>query len=216
MLVGQTFGRLTVIADDGIDRHRKKRWKCRCACGSEISVPTSRLLRGRIQSCGCAKADATKARWESYRIPKFWARVDRKGADECWNWQGPVDRLGYGVLGFAGKHWRSHRLAYALSIAEIPEGQHVLHTCDNRRCCNPAHLWVGDHADNMLDMALKGRRVGINAGQRNGRAKFTQEQAEEIRSRYRAGGVSQQDLADEYGVSQFAVSQIVLGRRYTT
>jgi hypothetical protein len=64
----------------------------------------------------------------------------------------------------------------------------VLHTCDNTLCCNPAHLYIGDHAQNMRDMVDRRRRKGAGSGQLNGRAKLTQNQASEIRAVYAAGG----------------------------
>lgn len=90
----------------------------------------------------------------------------------------------------------------------------VLHTCDNTLCCNPKHLYIGDHAQNMRDMVERQRRKGIGIGAANGRAKLNQKQANEIRNVY-AAGIVQQDIADAYGVSQNAISKIILGKRYT-
>lgn len=89
----------------------------------------------------------------------------------------------------------------------------VLHRCDNTLCCNPAHLYLGDHAQNMRDMVERQRRKGAGVGAANGRAKLTQELADEIRAIY-ASGISQQDIADAYGVSQNAVSKVILRKRY--
>lgn len=97
---------------------------------------------------------------------RFWARVDRRGADECWPWTGArVDgrkpyAKRYGVLRRGAtdgcRRVTAHRLAYELLVGPIPAGLHVLHTCDNPPCCNPAHLWIGTHADNMADRKAKG------------------------------------------------------------
>jgi hypothetical protein len=56
-----------------------------------------------------------------------------------------------------GSVWKAHRVAWTLANGPIPAGMHVLHTCDNPPCCNPGHLWLGTQADNMADMARKGR-----------------------------------------------------------
>jgi hypothetical protein len=84
---------------------------------------------------------------------KLWDRVDIGTGEECWEWQGAVNALGYGTscLGLA------HRVAYVDAKGDIPEGIMVLHTCDNPACCNPNHLWLGTNADNMRDMKEKGR-----------------------------------------------------------
>jgi HNH endonuclease/Helix-turn-helix len=136
----------------------------------------------------------------------------------CWIFGGSQSRLGYGMVAW----WengilhgtRAHRLAWLTWVGPIPDGLHVLHHCDNRLCINPEHLWLGTHADNMRDMASKGRRKGINAGEHNGRSKLTQEDADEIRRIYAKGGRSQQSIADEFGISQDAVSKIIRGKRY--
>jgi hypothetical protein len=73
--------------------------------------------------------------------------------DDCWEWRGNRNNRGYGKL---GKIY-AHRVAYELASGPIPSGLEVMHSCDNPPCCNPAHLSVGTHADNMQDMARKGR-----------------------------------------------------------
>lgn len=81
----------------------------------------------------------------------------------CWEFQ-QGDNLPnrYPKMVFNGKVQAVHRVAYELFIGPIPEGLFVCHKCDNRRCCNPDHLFVGTHLDNMIDMEFKGRanRVG--------------------------------------------------------
>lgn len=149
-------------------------------------------------------------RWEN-RDQLFWSKVDRVG--ECWLWTGCRDKAGYGQTSYRQKPMRSHRLAWILTYGD-PGDFHVLHRCDNRRCCRPDHLFLGTHADNMRDMAEKSRRKGRAKGSENGRAKLTQQQANEIRSRYENKKATQMTLAAEYGISQFAVSRIVRGLRY--
>lgn len=93
------------------------------------------------------------------RQRRFWARVDKRGPDECWPWVGPTDRVGYGAYCFISHEGPipAHRIAYGLANGGIPDGLHVLHKCDNRPCCNPAHLYTGTHTDNMADMRMRGR-----------------------------------------------------------
>lgn len=159
------------------------------------------------------KSETLKARWAAYRGPAFWARVERRGPDECWPWIGSLTKHGYGSLGFAGKVTRAHRAAWILTNGD-PGELHILHTCDNRKCCNPAHLYAGTHDDNVADMVQRRRRKGIGAGEKNGRAKLTQEQAENIRQIYALEQYSQEQIGEIFGVSQHAISKIVRNKRY--
>jgi hypothetical protein len=121
-------------------------------------------------------------------IDCFWDMVDKAGPDDCWPWTWHHLRDGYGVVHNLSlgtiRHLRAHQLAYRLKRGLIPEGMSVLHRCDNPPCCNPAHLFVGTHDDNMRDMVIKGRS---RRGEDHGRAKITEDIVRDIRRRYDAG-----------------------------
>lgn len=217
-MLGERFGKLVVVVEIE-KRNGQRRWNCLCDCGGSIAAWQIALRQGRATSCGCGTAEKRRQGAEERRPGLFWSKV-RRGADaECWPWtagskQGPKNNQPYGIVNWGGRTESSHRVAYRIAHGEIPAGAMVLHTCDFGLCCNPAHLYLGDHAQNMRDMVERRRRSGRAAGEGNGRSKLTLAQVAEIRTRYAAGGISQQALGDEFGVSQFAVSQIVRGKRY--
>jgi len=94
------------------------------------------------------------------QILNFWKKV-LKIDDGCWEWQGSRLPSGYGTIHLRGcgenENHRTHRLSWFIHFGIIQNDTLVLHKCDNPRCCNPEHLFLGSHLDNMLDMAKKGR-----------------------------------------------------------
>lgn len=95
-------------------------------------------------------------------VARFWAKVDRRGADECWEWRGWRKRGGYGAFFFPvrlarRRYGSAHRLSWALAHGDAPGDICVLHRCDNPPCVNPAHLFLGTLADNNRDKEAKGR-----------------------------------------------------------
>lgn len=87
---------------------------------------------------------------------RFWTKV--KKTDGCWEWQRClIGSMGYGSFWDGERKWVAHRYSYTLHNGPIPEGMCVCHTCDNPKCVNPAHLWIGTKADNNRDKIQKGR-----------------------------------------------------------
>ena len=141
---------------------------------------------------------------------RFWDKVDRRNPEECWSWQAATNGKDYGYFKTQGRLVLAHRLSWELANGPIPSGLCVLHCCDNRRCVNPAHLWLGTVIDNNRDMKEKGRaRSGISRGRRNGRAKLIQSTVKEIRSLYMEGNYTQQALAMQFDLSPSQIGRIV-------
>lgn len=115
---------------------------------------------------------------------------------ECVEWPYRSDKDGYGIFTGAGKsHFTAARLMYQLFVGDVPEGAFVLHRCDNRKCCNPAHLFIGTHEDNMADKIQKKRHL-----RSDGLGKNTSASEEVVRS-IRLGEIDRKK-AEEIGVSK--------------
>lgn len=87
---------------------------------------------------------------------RFYSHVKKKRTG-CWEWQGEINRNGYGRFWAGGKRHMAHKWLYEWEIGVVPTGLILLHSCDNRCCVNPAHLTPGTHQANVLDMLSKGR-----------------------------------------------------------
>lgn len=143
---------------------------------------------------------------------RFWAKVDKRGPDECWPWIGFCKPSGYGQFWWDGTMRQAHRVAWILTRGEIPDGLYACHHCDNPPCVNPAHLWLGTRAENRRDQGEKGRDQfprPWQQGERHWSAKLSAEDVAEIRREYAAGGVTQTALAARYGIRNGHVSRII-------
>jgi hypothetical protein len=177
-------------------------------------------------------------------IDRFWSKVDCRSDDECWPWTaGTKDsRPGrdYGKFWIPARKGKvlAHRFAYAAAYGVvIPAGTHVLHRCDNPRCCNPAHLYLGTHADNMRDMSVRGRVKALRGnewrkahpkgtfsksggvrvwGSKSPRAILNEDQVREIRCALAGAprGVCVR-LASKYGVHPDTIRKIKQGRNWS-
>lgn len=136
---------------------------------------------------------------------RFWSRVDVRGDDECWDWKGSKWDNGYGNFRYRvdGQpvQTTAHRYSFELHNGPIEDRQVlVCHTCDNRSCVNPAHLWLGSHQDNADDMVAKGRSA---RGERKG-SKLNPHMVRGIRV---AEG-THASIARRYGVSRRLVGMV--------
>lgn len=159
---------------------------------------------------------------------RFWSNVVQ--ADGCWQWKASTTEDGYGRIFGDGRQQRAHRISWEIHKGPIPEGMSVLHRCDNPPCCNPAHLFLGTTADNMADKFAKGRenlpsRSGANHWTRKkadaiarggdyGRSDLTDAIVAEIRARHSAGGITQRNLAAEYGIGYKNLNLIITGKTW--
>lgn len=178
----------------------------RCAqCSKAFTVNAHEVKRGKAGTY-CSKTCVNHARRYKRTPPadRFWLKVKKAGADECWIWIGARYPSGYGKL---ADDWRdgpmpAHRFSYKLHHGPIPEGLHVMHSCDNRPCVNPRHLSVGTCLDNMRDKVFKNRSYRKLPA---GAVRAIRQQA--------AQGVAKKELATLHQVHISTIYKIVSGRQ---
>jgi hypothetical protein len=157
------------------------------------------------------------------KVESVWKKVDIRGDDECWPWVGRWKAEdGYGRMdidGVAGVY--SNRAAYLAATpgsitlrqpASSNERGFVLHSCDNPGCCNPKHLFLGTHLENMRDKVAKGRTPNFK-GPRAPRAKLSWEQVREMRS-LAGSNLSAAELGNAFGISKPSALSVIRGHSY--
>lgn len=120
----------------------------------------------------------------------------------CHEWQSTIHRDGYGKFWHNGAIRAAHRVSYELFCGEIPKGKHILHTCDNRKCVNPEHLYAGTAKDNVRDKVERYQGMW-------GRMKTPFETIEKARKLYASGKYSQREVGEMLGIKQTQVSRYV-------
>lgn len=145
-------------------------------------------------------------------IERFHAKWKRDRKTGCWNWTASIAGKGYGQIKIPGtrKQMYAHRLSWLIHNGDIPEGQFILHVCDNVRCVNPEHLFLGDASKNANDMKAKKRHL---YGELNSKHRLTKQDVREIRAML-SMGVRQRRIAAAYEISQIEVSRINTRQRW--
>lgn len=193
---------------NSVSSHHQKQGECHHGVTKHITIlpSDSPLLVEFAQKLGSpAKRPSFKRLSQSELFDWFWGMSRLNAATGCWEWTGRLSGADYrnpdryGRFEWSGRRHAVHRFAARIVLGEMPKCL-VCHQCDNTRCVNPSHLFLGTHRDNILDSVIKGRWRG-------GRKRFTSEQALTIKKRVEHDepiGV----LAKEYRVSEGTILRI--------
>jgi hypothetical protein len=210
-LSGKTFGRLTVICRHGSvpknPRGERITWLCKCTCGNEKIALGEKLVCGKTSSCGCiVTPHEHEAKENMKKKIKIFSYINIK--TNCWEWQKFKTKLGYGQISYRGKQMKAHRASWTVFKGDIPTGICVLHTCDNPKCVNPDHLFLGSMKDNVQDMMKKGRDGhGIAVGMLGANAKLTDDDVRKIRT-FDNSWKTCEELSKKYDVNPMTIYRI--------
>ncbi len=140
-------------------------------------------------------------------IERFFINISRKPhKDNCWIWGAAKNLKGYGITTVDLKSYAAHRYSWIIHFGQISSDQLVCHKCDNPSCVNPEHLFLGTQKDNIQDMLKKGRQRN-QFGEKNNKAKLTENDVQIIREKLKQG-ISQKKIGSEFGVSQSSIHRI--------
>lgn len=141
---------------------------------------------------------------------RFWSKVNLGTEENCWDWTASCVTAGYGKFSYKSKAFDAHRFSYFLHFGEIPRGMFVCHRCDNPKCVNPSHLFLGTNLDNVKDMIAKRLH---RFGDKTSRSKVANKEIKKIKTLYKKG-ISQKQLAKKFGICQSSISRILSGKNH--
>jgi len=208
-LENRRFGRLVALKrNDTVSKTGKSisSWDCLCDCGNRKIILQYSLVSGNTKSCGCLSKEKAKEHCSKLNfvedVEKYIRdRIIVNKENNCWEWTGSISTKGYPQSGLSRYSKVASRTSYMVFIGKIPKGILVCHKCDNPKCVNPDHLFLGTQQDNMNDMVEKGRSL---RGEKHPKTKLNESDVRRIRkSRYKPC-----ILARKYKVSQSAIRHI--------
>lgn len=188
---------------------------CECGCGQQTWRATKTdPVRGWVK--GKFVRFARGHRLKPTAEERFWAKVAKRGEDECWPWLAcksySGENMGHGRFLFNGRSQCAHRVVWQLTKGAIPVGLFVCHRCDVPECVNPKHLFLDTNAGNTADMVRKGRNRAV-FGSRNGFATLTEQQALEVK-RCLAEKVPTKEISARFGIAVNTIYAIKHGRTW--
>lgn len=180
---------------------------CHCGCGQKTNIaPRTDRRIGWISGEPIRYIHGHHGRKDL--AERFWSKVEVRGENECWEWKASTRTGGYGVFRNGSNLVGAHRLAWEIANEQdVSDDLIVRHKCDNRLCCNPAHLELGTKADNSHDMVSRGR---VARGSGSGRSVLAEEDVLEI-YRLLSEGEGVGSIARNYGVAYNTIWKISVG-----
>lgn len=190
------------VVSYAFSKHNKRLFNCICiGCNTNRIMIGTRLIQGKIGIC--FTCTGRKGGLLKNSLIDGFEKFVIKNTEGCWGWKGcaPVNP-GYGQFRHGMKLERAHRASWIIHFGEIPKGMHICHTCDNRICSNPQHLFMGTAHDNLKDMFDK---------KRHHNSKLTDDQVREIRQMLllKKTGV---EISKIYNVTPYTISNIKLNK----
>lgn len=131
--------------------------------------------------------------------------------NQCWNFQGTCNRGGYGIIKLNQKRFFAHRYSFEVHFGIFDYNLKVCHKCDNTKCVNPFHLFLGTQQDNLADMCIKKRN---QRHEKHHRARLTMDQARAIRQMCKDTSLSHSEIGHFFNIGREAVSKIHQGIRW--
>jgi|SRR5208282_382127 len=169
----------------------------------------SRPSRTKYCSIACQRKGRSIFKWSNLsedeillKLTEEFNKKTVKNEKACWDWSGSL-KVGYGVMKCKKRFIKTHRFSWKINFGPIPEGMYVCHKCDNRKCNNPEHLFLGTHEDNMKDMINKNRQRGA-VGESNAKAIINKEKALEIKKML-SNGMTTIQIAKDLNISRAIV-----------
>lgn len=155
---------------------------------------------------------------ERKKVPineRLLSKIDKNDETNCWEWTGSLSKFGYGRIGFRDKVYLTHRISYEIFNGSFDQNLFVCHKCDNPKCINPEHLFLGSQLDNMKDCSTKKRAFSRSfPGEDNPFAKLSNKDASLIRCKLKKG-YKGKELAKLYNVNATTISNIKNNKTYT-
>jgi len=202
--IGDKIGMWTILEKSSVKKKsRGLHFLCKCDCGMERIVRKQCLIEGNSNSCGCKKYGPVK--------DKIFNNI-KKNENGCWEWTGGLSARGYASMHYEGKRTPLHRLSYILFRGPIPNDKLACHTCDNKKCINPDHIYIGTHKTNFRD-AKERNRLRTRRGSAHPSSKLNEDKVRFIRFHYQ-NGFDIREMSSFFGVTKSILYQTAKGQRW--